>query len=469
MLHIQCHRKSLIDNWLRRSAGAVVAFALAALAGCTANSADVRLTDAQRERNVQSFDHVWETVRDKHFDPTLGGVDWTGVRDELRPKCAQATTMREARATMSEMLARLGQTHFGILPANLYADVDAAADSNAKKGTKDTQRTHGEGDAGFDVRVVDGMAVVTNVRPGPALQAGVRPGWAISRIGAEDIAPIIERISKRNDRPRFQEYFLTSAILHRIDGAPGEKVDVTFRDERDQPRKLTLTLAEPGGTKAVFGNLPPFYVRFDSKRVAANVGYISLNAFFDPASVMKQFENAVTEFMNADGIIIDLRGNPGGIGVMACGMAGWFTESGGMQLGVMTTRNSELKFVVNPRAKAFRGAVAVLVDGLSMSTSEIMAGGLKDIGRARVFGTPTPGAALPSTVERLPNGDGFQYAFANYTSAGGKVLEGAGVAPDELVTLSRKSLLAGKDDVVEAAIRWINTQKKGGGAQAAAQ
>jgi carboxyl-terminal processing protease len=96
------------------------------------------------------------------------------------------------------------------------------------------------------------------------------------------------------------------------------------------------------------------------------------------------------------------------------------------------------------------------VDGLSASTSEIFAGGLQDLGRARVFGTPTAGAALPSVIEKLPNGDGFQYAIANYTSEGGKVLEGRGVIPDVVVAPTREALLAGHDPVLEAALSWCN-------------
>jgi carboxyl-terminal processing protease len=102
--------------------------------------------------------------------------------------------------------------------------------------------------------------------------------------------------------------------------------------------------------------------------------------------------------------------------------------------------------------------VAILVDAEAASTSEIFAGGLKDLGRARVFGTRTAAAALPSVIERLPNGDGFQYAIANYISEGGKPLEGIGVQPDEEVKLSREALLAGHDSVLDAALEWIKKQ-----------
>ena len=132
----------------------------------------------------------------------------------------------------------------------------------------------------------------------------------------------------------------------------------------------------------------------------------------------------------------------------------------GLELGRMVTRDRgyPLIFSVNPRVDAYPGKVAVLVDGCSVSTSEIMAGGLRDLGRARVFGTRTAGAALPSVIERLPNGDAFQYAIANYISKSGEVLEGRGVEPQEVVELSREALLDGRDNVIEAAVHWIRAE-----------
>ena len=144
---------------------------------------------------------------------------------------------------------------------------------------------------------------------------------------------------------------------------------------------------------------------------------------------------------------------------MAMGMAGWFLDKPDQLLGTLTMRDTILKFVVNPRAYTFSGPLAILVDGASASTSEILAGGLKDLGRARIFGTRTAAAALPSVFEMLPNGDGFQYAIANYISEGGKPLEALGVTPDVEAPLTREALLAGKDPALDAAIAWIKNQK----------
>jgi carboxyl-terminal processing protease len=106
--------------------------------------------------------------------------------------------------------------------------------------------------------------------------------------------------------------------------------------------------------------------------------------------------------------------------------------------------------------------VAVLIDELSMSASEVLAQGLRDAGRARVFGRRSAGAVLASTVERLPNGDGFQYPTARFEFPSGAVVEGVGVVPDVETRPTRETLLTGRDVVLDAAVAWIrNAQPKG--------
>jgi carboxyl-terminal processing protease len=218
----------------------------------------------------------------------------------------------------------------------------------------------------------------------------------------------------------------------------------------DEPRK---------GEPTQFGNLPTQYVWIESKNIATgsgDVGYVAFNIFLDIERLIRAISGAVADCKNCKGFVIDLRGNPGGIGGMAMGIAGFFVSKPDQRLGTMVTRQGALKFFINPRQPHFDGPLAILVDGLSASTSEIFAGGLQDLGRARVFGTRTAGAALPSVIEKLPNGDGFQYAIASYTSEGGTVLEGRGVTPDVIIEPGRDALLAGRDPVLEAALSWCS-------------
>ena len=420
-----------------------IAARLLALAACTALA--FALTPEQRQLNIDSFEQVWKTVRDKHWQVKPAGLDWQAVHDELRPAIEKADSMEAARAVMNDMLGRLHQTHFGIVPSELYADVG------------DEHQAH-SGTTGMDVRVVESQVLVTSVdADSPAASAGVQRGWQIVQIAGVDLAPVVAKLNQTYSQSSLRDIMLRRAILSRLESSGGHTVKVEFLDGADQPVTKNLGRAKPRGTLTQLGYLYPSYVWFDSSRAGGgNVGYVSFNMFLDPARLMNQLGEAVASCMQCDGFIIDVRGNPGGLGAMAMGMAGWFIDQPDQKLGTLYMRDTTLKFIVNPRAKTFTGPLAILVDGASASTSEILAEGLKDLGRARVFGTRTAAAALPSMFEKLPNGDGFQYAVANYISEGGKPLEGLGVTPDVETPLTRSALLEGKDPALDAAIAWIH-------------
>ncbi len=403
-----------------------------------------KLSAAERKLQVESFDRVFTTIRDKHFDPTLGGLDWGAIRDELRPRVERARTGDEARGVLRDLVGRLNQSHFQIIPAEVLEDMGREVGEGSVGG-----------DAGIDARVVDGMALVTSVAPGsPADRAGVRPGWEILRIGSFR-AKRLEKVAREFAGRPHRELVLAGSVLSRLSGRIGERVAVRFRDGSGREVRREMVLAEARGARYGFGHIANLHVWIETKRLPGEVGYVAFNGFLDPARVMPVFDEAMRSFLDARGVVLDLRGNGGGMLPMAMGMAGWLVASGDPYLGTMTLRDTELKAIVSPRPKTFAGPVAVLVDGLSMSCAEVLAGGLQDLGRARVFGTRTAGMVLGSAIEKLPSGDGFQYAFAGYVSRGGRKLEGTGVIPDVVVPPERAALLAGGDPALDAAVLWI--------------
>jgi carboxyl-terminal processing protease len=238
----------------------------------------------------------------------------------------------------------------------------------------------------------------------------------------------------------------------------------TDQGARRQPLRPQIVEGEPNGARSAlndspaqsadqtvtFGNLPGMRLSFESRTLDQGIGYIRFNEFLDPATLMPRFETALRGFSHAPGIILDLRGNPGGIALMAMGIAGFFVEKPGEKLGEMHMRSTTLKLTIFPRPGAYKGPLAILVDGATASTSEILAQGLQDLKRARIFGTRTAGAALPSDIIRLPNGDGFEYPEATLISESGKTIEGIGVTPDVFVS---------DDRAVEAAEEWIRSRK----------
>jgi carboxyl-terminal processing protease len=405
------------------------------------------LTSEQRQLSLQSFEYVWTVIRDKHWQTKPGGLDWQAIHDEFRPKIEAADSMDAVRAVMSQMLGRLHQTHFGIVPADLYSNLDVS------RG--------GDVNAGIDVRVIGAQVLVTSADPGSsaALQ-GVHPGWEIVKISGVDLAPIVAKLNETYAGSTLRDLMLCRAILARLAG-DAASISVEFLDDAGRHVSKTLASTNPKGELVRFGYLNPMHVWINSSRVGdgRTIGYVAFNAFLDPQRLMTAFGEAVQSCQTCDGFIIDLRGNPGGIGIMAMGMAGWFIAQPDQKLGTLYMRDNTLKFVVNPRLTTYSGPLAMLVDGTSASTSEIMAEGLKDLRRARIFGTHTAGAALPSVFEKLPDGDGFQYAIANYISEGGQPLEGRGVTPDVEAPITREVLLAGKDPALDAAIEWVKKTK----------
>src|SRR2546429_8517467 len=102
----------------------IAAFLAAALFSTTAFA--FALTPKQRQLNIDSFEYVWTAIRDKHWETKPAGLDWQAIHDEFRPSIEKADSMDAARAVMTKMLDRLHQTHFGIIPADLYSDVNGS-------------------------------------------------------------------------------------------------------------------------------------------------------------------------------------------------------------------------------------------------------------------------------------------------------------------------------------------------------
>lgn len=399
--------------------------------------------------HVESFDQVWTKIKEAHWEADLGGVDWDAAKKELRPKVENAKSIKEARDAMNQLIKRLGKSHYGIIPSGAYDVVN-------------TKRL-GKADAGITFRLNDEKVLVAAVRKGSnAEKLGVQPGWEIIQAGETESMEFLEKVKSVESIVRV-ETLIAFRFENLISGAPGDKVKCVFRKpnagEKSEDVELGIEVALPPGNTVKFGNLPEMTIDMESKILDSNVGYFRFNGFFDPVRLMPAFRKAVKEFESADGMIIDIRGNGGGMVGMCMGIAGPLAPTKA-PLGVMKMKGSELKLAVNKSRKPYSKKIAVLVDEASASASEILAGGLQDLKIARIFGNRTAGLSLPSTIEKLPNGDGFQYAIANYVSAGGQELEGNGVMPDEVIELTQQSLTKEVDPALKKALQWIHSTDK---------
>ena len=414
-------------------------------------------TQLEPGTSVETFDAAWRIVYETHFDTTFNGVDWLALKDELRPEAEAAQDIHDLRVVIREMLDRLGQSHFVLIPGEAVDSAESADDQDT-------------GDAGLDVRLIEEMVLVSRVDSGgPAEAAGVESGWVILSIDDHDMDELLE-VARESPRERSLEVRMWSRVMARLSGSTGSVKRVQFLDGNGANQTVEIALGPNPGSPVRFGNFPTFFNRFRSRRVTSDgveVGVIWFNNWMVPA--IARVDRAVNEFRELDGIVVDLRGNTGGLGAMVMGVAGHFYEVR-TPLGTMKTRRNELEFFANPRlsdragnrVRPFAGPVAILTDGMTASASEMFAGGMQTTGRVRVFGETTMGAVLPAVTDLLPSGDVLYHALGDFTTPNGKSLEGVGVVPDERVPLSRDDLLAGRDPPLTAALRWIEEQGHGG-------
>jgi carboxyl-terminal processing protease len=399
---------------------------------------------------LAAFDTAVAVVARTHWDEATNGVPWARLADSLRPGVAAAGTRTAARTAIRTMLARLGQSHFALF--------DQAPAEPAPQQEE-------AGPIGLDVRWIEGGLVVTDVtRGGGAAMAGVRPGW---RLQAIDGCPVADRVSDALARWPRADWPAHGAMAGQalVDGV-GPQAAMVFdtAGRAGAPVVTRVVHRRPDmRMRARFGNWTGIPVEF-AARVdtigGRRIGVIRFSLWFGP--MVAPLDSAMDVLRDVDGLVVDLRGNGGGVGGLVMGIGGHFLDSSAT-LGTMRQRGTTLRFVTNPRRVSrsgqrvapYAGPLAILTDALSLSTSELFAGGLQALGRARVFGERTGGMVLPALQHRLPTGDLLYHAVADFVDAGGRRLEGTGVVPDVPVPVDRSALLAGRDPVFEAAVTWL--------------
>lgn len=406
-----------------------------------------------RAIELASFDTAWARVRDSYYDASMRGLDWTALRDSLRPQVERGRSRDDTRSAISTLLSRLGESHFGILPGDA---IDAGAGPVGDRA----------GDAGIELRFIDSSLVITRVEAGtPAQALGLRPGWVIEEIDTLRVQDVLRATALvPAGARRFALIRLTLNLNARLSGPAGDRLRIVARDGRDVRREMQVPLRVTPGQVVTYGNLPPMHVRFDTERLTSHtgcVGVIRFNIFMTP--VMPQFEDAMAGMRSCTAVVLDLRGNLGGVGAMIMGLSGHFFAEP-ETLGTMRMREATMRYVANPvrvsrsgqTMRPWEGRVAILIDELSASTTEILAAAMQQLGRARVFGVASAGQALPALMTRLPNGDRLMHVIGDFAGPDGRRIEGTGVIPDEETPVTRATLLAGRDAALEAALKWIS-------------
>ncbi|MEW6300483.1 MAG: S41 family peptidase, partial [Thermodesulfobacteriota bacterium] len=260
------------------------------------------------------------------------------------------------------------------------------------------------GGLGIEITLRDGiLTVVSPIEDTPAARAGIKAGDQIIKIEGEltkDMS-LVEAVKKMR-------------------GPKGSKVQISIRRE-GVPRFLDLTL-----TREVIK-----VQSVKARTLEKGYGYIRLAQFQDRTSTDLEaaLRRLAQENGKLEGLVLDLRNNPGGLLSQAVKVSDLFLDSGMIVYTEGRLDNQKQKYFAHPGGYT-DVPIVVLVNGGSASASEIVAGALQDHGRAVVLGTQTFGKGSVQTILPLENGAALRLTTAMYYTPSGRSIQVTGISPD---------------------------------------
>ena len=291
----------------------------------------------------------------------------------------------------------------GLDPHSSYLDEDAYMDLQ--------EGTSGEfGGLGIEVSMEDGfIKVISPIDDTPAQKAGLQSGDLVIRL---DETPV-------------KGLSLNDAVS-RMRGEPGTDITLTIiREGEEKPLKITIT-RDVIKVKSV-----------RTQTLEPGFGYLRISHFQSRTAEdaragvqqLKQDNNG-----NLNGLILDLRNNPGGILSAAVSISDLFLDKGLIVYTEGRIDDSRLKFNAKPADILDNAPIVVLVNAGSASASEIVAGALQDHKRGIIMGQKTFGKGSVQTVLPISNAAALKLTTARYFTPSGRSIQVSGIEPDVVIT-----------------------------------
>jgi carboxyl-terminal processing protease len=235
------------------------------------------------------------------------------------------------------------------------------------------------------------------------------------------------------------------AVVNKIRGPAGSKVTLTVVRDSGNPFNITITrqkITVPSVTYDVEGN----------------IGYLKISQFSNDTVGLAQQAAQDFKSKNVKGVILDLRGDPGGYLTGAVGVSSLWLDSG--KTVVTERRGSTIVGTDTATGNNILKGIptVVLIDGGSASASEITAGALHDNGVAQLVGETSFGKGSVQQVENLPDGSEVKITVAHWYTPDGKNINKQGIKPDVVVSGSGVNLADGKDPQKDKAIQILNAK-----------
>jgi len=394
----------------------VLVFVLASMAPPAQDPAHT-LSAYDRSSSLAMLAQVKQDLKENYYDRTFGGHDLDGIFAEAQQRLKQATSLNEAVGIIVSAVVQLNDSHTMFLPPGRRLKVTY----------------------GWRPAMIGDVPYVITVTPGSdAEKKGLAPGDRI--LGWNRFEPTRENLLQIQ---YLYEVVRPQSIQRLTVRKPDGSEHALDVESKLEPRPM-MDLIQM--IESLADDMEP-----DADRVLTvdGVSVWRYTGFGDPADV----DRAMKKLRNSKALLLDLRGNGGGVIDALKTLAGWLFDRD-VLIATEKTRKGEQPIRGKPHKDAFSGDLVVLVDSRSGSASEMLARVVQLEKRARVLGDRTAGAVMAGRVFPHTVGGETLAFYGTYVTVGavhasdGALLERTGVTPDDLVLPTAADLAAQRDPVL---------------------
>lgn len=360
------------------------------------------------------FDKAWRVISREYYEPTLNHQNWYRWKERYRNKIK---TDEDARIAIDTMIASLNEPYTRFMPQKDFEDLT----------TSITSKIYG---IGVNIYSNAGKIEIFNVMPAtPADFAQLKQGDIITAVNGKDISGMN-----------------VSDVAAIVRGPENSVVELTIlRNNKKLTKKIKRKEIKIKSVK--------------SSVLDNHIGYIQILSFMS-GTTPNEFLEALENTKNTDSLILDLRGNTGGLLDNAVFIADMFINNGTI-VDIIYRNGYKKSIKAQDEHFGLQKPVVVLVNGASASASEILSGALKDTHKATLVGRKTFGKGLVQKVVPLPNQTGVNVTIARYLTPNGTDINKLGIKPDIEVGNEFDFFVGNqRDEQLEKAKEVLNNEKR---------
>jgi len=355
-------------------------------------SGDEELINHEHISSQKLVDNVWGVIKKNYYDATMNDQDWYRWKHRYDNKIKDDD---DAKVAIDTMLASLNDPYSRYMNKAEYSDQNTSINS----------KIYG---IGVNIASISGKIEIVNVIEGtPAQLVNLQSGDIILDIDGKEASGLS-----------------VSEVANLVRGPVNTTVQLTILRNNDKFVKKIVR--------------KEIKIKTVKSSVKDKIGYIQINSFIG-STTPNEFLEAAEKTKDTEGLVIDLRGNTGGLLPNAIFIANLFIPEGNL---VSIVGRNGYKYDIQAQATDFeiKKPVVILVDGASASASEIFSGAMKDYNRAKLIGTRTYGKGMVQKIIPLENETGLNLTVAKYLTPAGTDINKKGIEPDYEVHFTEKNI-----------------------------